>query len=82
MMANSKRADTLPRNVDLVSAATQPSEEALRLHPLYKGKVQIHAEMPDPQSRRLLDLVYARRRGIVQGDPKTSGDGLRTHEPR
>lgn len=31
----------MPAVQDLLSVATKPSEEALRLHPLYKGKVQI-----------------------------------------
>jgi malate dehydrogenase (oxaloacetate-decarboxylating) len=33
-------------NRDVLSAATKPSEEALRLHPLYKGKVQIMPKCP------------------------------------
>src|SRR5579862_8030715 len=31
---------------DRMAAAAKPSEEALRLHPLYKGKVQIMPKCP------------------------------------
>jgi hypothetical protein len=34
---------------DLLSVATKPLEDALRLHPLYKGKVQIMPKWPDPR---------------------------------
>jgi malate dehydrogenase (oxaloacetate-decarboxylating) len=45
-MPDSKPEDTMLSKEDQLSAATKPSEEALRLHPLYKGKVQIMPKCP------------------------------------
>jgi malate dehydrogenase (oxaloacetate-decarboxylating) len=36
----------MPVKEDLLSATAKPAEEALRLHPLYKGKVQIMPKCP------------------------------------
>jgi malate dehydrogenase (oxaloacetate-decarboxylating) len=41
-----QREDTVPGKEDRLSAAIRPSAEALRLHPLYKGKVQIMPKCP------------------------------------
>jgi malate dehydrogenase (oxaloacetate-decarboxylating) len=36
----------MPSKEDLLSAMAKPSDEALRLHPLYKGKVQLMPKCP------------------------------------
>ena len=45
-MAQSKQIKQEPASADLQAKADKPSEDALRLHPFYRGKVQLMPKCP------------------------------------
>ena len=65
----------LPSKKQLLAKAERPSQEAMRLHPYYRGKVQILPKCP-VRGSRISHLVHARRGGAVPGDSRRPGPGL------
>ncbi len=46
---------------DLLAKARIPSEEAMRLHPVYRGKLEVTLKCPIRDFFRLRHLVHTRR---------------------
>ena len=57
--------------------AQKPAEDAMRLHPYYRGKMQTAPKCAVRDIGRLRHLVHARRRRALQGHPGQPGAGLR-----
>jgi malate dehydrogenase (oxaloacetate-decarboxylating) len=52
----------MPTTKELLAKANEPGEEAMRLHPLYKGKVQV---LPKCPIRDLSDLAIWYSPGVA-----------------
>ena len=65
-----------PTKEELMAKAEWPSREALRLHPLYRGKIQIMPKCPVRGLEDFSPMVHAGGGRPLPRHPAGSGPGL------
>ena len=64
---------------ELLAKAQKPAQDAMNMHPFYRGKMQT-SQVRRPRFQRFCHLVYPGRRRALQGDKGRQGKGLRLYQ--